>query len=417
MTTINNINNTNNINSRNIIIKSNAINGNNINILESRDIIKTISATINGTTLDIQIKYNKNIYLQEIKSETKHKFKQIFINGVTNEFIYIRIKDEIIENMLSITDWVYPKLDQLYINNTFFYIYLKILLMPLSIYLHANDEPIYHQIKNNLKNNQFEIKYSNIFICYGDFEKIVSELRFYLYLVSLIILFAFMIKRAFYGGKNIPYLVCISYILVIILNILNFIFSNLTIILLVFSFLVLNAKENYVKVYKEKFDIELDVSNLDTTLIFHILIGFYFLLDFYKIFACSCCLLGYVSKIKNYNDYNNNKANNDELNNTNNTNTNNNNKLSNDLDMGMLRYRGLDGSIHTLYEYQISGHPRYLYYSFKSQNNANNNKENNKDIDIGNNEPLNILIRKKSNNGDGELVNSKNLLDDENKQK
>lgn len=115
MTTINNINNTNNINSRNIIIKSNAINGNNINILESRDIIKTISATINGTTLDIQIKYNKNIYLQEIKSETKHKFKQIFINGVTNEFIYIRIKDEIIENMLSITDWVYPKLDQLYI--------------------------------------------------------------------------------------------------------------------------------------------------------------------------------------------------------------------------------------------------------------------------------------------------------------
>jgi len=126
MTTINNINNTNSYNRGNIITKSNAINDNNINISESRDIIKTVSATINGTTLDIKIKYNKNIYLEELKTKTKHKFKQIFINGVTNDFVYIRIKDEIIENMLSITDWVYPKLDQLYIfiNNTFIYIYI-----------------------------------------------------------------------------------------------------------------------------------------------------------------------------------------------------------------------------------------------------------------------------------------------------
>ena len=155
--TINIINSTNNLNGGNVIT-FNPLNQNSEK--ENNDNIKRTTISIEGKNIDIQIKANKNLYIQELNSKTIHTFKQILLENITNDFIYIKLKNALIKDMLSITDWEYPKLDQLYIylNNSFLYTFVALFFFMPSLFFHAKDDVLYYQIKEELSTGT----YSNI---------------------------------------------------------------------------------------------------------------------------------------------------------------------------------------------------------------------------------------------------------------
>ena len=353
-TTINAINSVNNFNRRNIEINP-PINNNTTN--KGNDIIKEASINVNDKKIDILIKINQNLYLKEITSKI-YTFKQILLKNITNDYIYIYIKNDIIKNMLSITDWEYPKLDQMYIclNNTYIYTLVAFLFLSPCILFHANDEPLYFEIKDQFKLEEFSnIRFINIYNYYGNFEKGVILSRFYLYLLSIIIIYLFMIRRAIYRNIFESYVTLFSNILSRIFIVLNVIYNILNIILIVFSLLANSALNEYSKRYNEKFEIEIKTDNLSFIFILQICLNFCFFLDFLKLICISAALLKYISEIKN-NPFISNE-----------------NESSNGESLSEINYIGLDSNEYTLYEYQIEGHPRYLYYSFKKQSEKNNN--------------------------------------------
>jgi hypothetical protein len=390
--TVNNINTINYINSRNDINDTKTNNQNSINIINNKtDIIKKTTINFRGKIIIVQIKPNKNIYLLDNNSKEVHIFKEILMEGITKNFIYIRIKDEIIQDMLSTTDWEFPKVDQMFIliKNSFNYIFVEICFLPLSLYFQASKEHMYYQIKDNIKTNVISnIENVNIFNYYGNFEKGVTESRFILYFIALIILFIFMIKRFLYGGKRYSCLDIISLILSIMLNLMNIIYLVLTIILIVYAFRSSSVVDDYKKKCEEIFDSEIDASNLENVFIFQLLTSFFFLADFYKVLKSSLVLFIYLQKIKCSNDNSNeNQTENNGLN--------------------LFNYVGLDNTTHTLYEYQISGHPRYLYYTFQKEINNEVNKDN------GDKKDIQLLEIKKQKKDNEEIINSINMLNNE----
>lgn len=374
--TINIVNSTNNLN------KGNAITINNFNInseIITDDKIKRTSLFLEGKNIDIQIKADKNLYLQEINTNSVETFKQVLLENITNDFIYIRLKNESIKNMLSITDWEYPKLDQLYIflNNSYIFTFVALFFFIPSLFFQTNDYHIYFQIKDDLSKGVYsDIPYINIFNYYGNFQKGVAESRFYLYLIAIIILYIFIIKRAIYRSLNNSNFILIAYFLSILFMLLNAIYIILNIILIVFSILSLITEEKYSDKYNENYNIKPNDDMLSIVFWIEIIINFFFLGDFCKLYRVSVALLSYVSMIKN-------KA--PDLDKK---------KSTQEVELNEIQYFGLDLNLHTLYEYQIEGYPRYLYYSLKNQNLINNKK----------------LIENDKNNGNMDIMNSKNEL-------
>ena len=380
-TTINAINSVNNFNRGKIEINP-PINNNTTN--KGDDIIKESSINVNDKKIDILIKINQNLYLKEITSKI-YTFKQILLKNITNDYIYIYIKNDIIKNMLSITDWEYPKLDQMYIylNNTYIYTLVAFLFLSPCILFHANDEPLYFEIKDQFKLEEFSnIRFINIYNYYGNFEKGVILSRFYLYLLSIIIIYLFMIKRAIYRNIFESYVTLISNILSRIFIILNVIYNILNIFLIVFSFLADSALTEYSKRYKEKFEIEIKTDNLSIIFILQACLNIFFFLDFLKLICISAALSKYISEIKN-NPFISNE-----------------NESSNGESLSEINYIGLDSNEYTLYEYQIEGHPRYLYYSFKKPSEKNNNLINisNKGENMNTINSINELINEPNKN-------------------
>ena len=80
-----------------------------------------------------------------------------------------------------------------------------------------------------------------------------------------------------------------------------------------------------------------------------------FFFDFLNLICISAALFNYISKKKN-NPFISNE-----------------NESLNGESLSEINYIGLDSNQYTLYEYQIEGHPRYLYYSLKKQSEKNNN--------------------------------------------
>ena len=185
-----------------------------------------------------------------------------------------------------------------------------------------------------------------------------------------------MVKRAIYRSLNNSNFILIAYILSILFMLLNAIYIILNIILIVFSILSFITEEKYSDKYNENYNIKPNDGMLLTVFWIEIIINFLFLGDFCKLYRVSVVLLSYVSMIKN-------KA--PDLDKK---------KSTQEVELNEIQYFGLDLNLHTLYEYQIEGYPRYLYYSLKNQNLINNKK----------------LIENDKNSGNMDIMNSKNEL-------
>ena len=199
-----------------------------------------------------------------------------------------------------------------------------------------------------------DISYINIYNLYGNFEKGVTESEFYLYLFSIIIIYLLMIKRAIFRDKFESLVMFISYIFSMVFLIINMIYNILNILLIIFSFLANSAVNEYSKRYEEKFKIDTKINNLNFIFIVQSCMSLLVFFDLLKLLHFSMQLFYFTSYIKiNYFISNENESSNEES-------------------LSEIKFMGLDQIQHTLYEYQIEGHPRYLYYILKSSEKNNN---------------------------------------------
>ena len=208
------------------------------------------SIIINNCKYNTQIKLNEILYLQRINNigiGQIFKFKKINIENVTNNFIYVRLGPNSISDQISIAQWNYPDLNQIFIklcelcNFIYFILFFSYPLFSL----HVKDEIKYNMIKklnemiSNIKgiDDKYKVKYSSIFDLYGSFEEKCTNARFILFIIELGILILFMLKRIYFGGFGKIIYIIISFIFSIIALILNIVFIILDLLIILFTVL------------------------------------------------------------------------------------------------------------------------------------------------------------------------------------
>ena len=108
----NNENNNNNINN-NIVNTNNNIIIQNPVINQIRDKIKRKEITLGNQTVTTQIKLNKSIFIKDIQPEKETiEFRPILLESLRTDFIYIKLSNKGIYNMLTFTNWRYPNMVQ-----------------------------------------------------------------------------------------------------------------------------------------------------------------------------------------------------------------------------------------------------------------------------------------------------------------
>ena len=326
-------------------------------INHEKDKIKGSYLFIGGKNENVTINSSKSIYLEESIEKNKksaeklYEFKQIRLNRITDHYLYILIKNDAYKNMLSITDWRFNQPEELYDNLSTIVLLISslIILFSVPLYFHANDEQFYFVLKAILKKDtSTDISYKGIFMAYGDFEKSFVIIRFSLYILIDLGFILLMIKRVFYGGYIIIKLLNYSNKIFISLNILNVIIMILNIILIVFS-IMCNTTELQIR---QKYDYKTLHTN-----VFYIqhYYSYFCLIDMIIIIYKINCIRKIILAIKN--DFDSLEK----------------NEKKED-DKYEYQFTGLDSKVHTLYEVQVEGHPRHLYYNIKDINQNSNNE-------------------------------------------
>ena len=323
--------------------------------------IKAKKLDINNKTLDIEVKANQILFIKEIGSNTFYKFKEMKIEGETNNFIHVRLDNEAIIDILSFTDWDYSYFNDIFLKLAKIskFIYGILIVSIASFKMHISNEINYILIKEiYLDLDENKPKFYDVFIMYGSLEKGFSETRFSLYIISLFFILLFMLKRVYFGGFSKYTFSLISFIFSSFFILLNLIFTLLSFIMLVVTIFSLVSYFDGFKDLKEDMII----------------------MKLFIQIALNICILGIIlpllmntihltislNKIRN------------EVSNLSN------NKTSEELDIKKgFKYKGLDFQDHILNELQLEGHPRYLYYTL--DNNQNNLPENTQLINIHNN--------------------------------
>jgi hypothetical protein len=131
------------------------------------------------------------------------------------------------------------------------------------------------------------------------------------------------------------------------------IYNILNILLIIFSFLANSAVNEYSKRYEEKFKTDTKINNLNFIFIVQAFLSILVFFDLLKLLYFSIQLFYFTSYTKN-NYFISNE-----------------NESSNEESLSEIKFMGLDQIQHTLYEYQIEGHPRYVYYIIKSSEKNN----------------------------------------------
>ena len=339
--------------------------------------IKNTTMKIGGNNFDIDVKINKNIYVQQSNDKVM-TFKQIFINHVTREYIYIKIENRSIEDQLSITDWENPIVDYIvdileFLCNT---VYLLLNLSIITLVLYAKNENGYETLKTDIQNKTLKVKLGAIYKIFGNFEYRLTLTRFFFYLVILVILVLIKIKRIISGGFSNYAVLLMSYIFSILFTIINAVFFILSLLLTIFSLLcILTDYESRKNGYYQK--TFYDYFFLKLIFVIHLIINFLITVDIIIILKNSFTFFEKINGIKS--DYLKlNKVEED--------------KSDSEDDKNYI-YVGLDMNKYILREYPINGCPRYLFYVLNKINKTNENKDDeNFDINSTNNMKIKQLM-------------------------
>ena len=202
------------------------------------DISKNLNMFLNDkNTVNMEIKSNKNLYLKENNSKKCFKFKQVLLKNIDNNFIYIKMENKSIINILSLTDFQYPYLNEIFdkLSNFAYTISVMLVILFICLKININQFNEYITLRENIKITFPDLNFKNIFIFYGNFENNLVKSGLSLYLITLVIILLFILKRFYFGGFSKPLFIDISFILCIIFIILNGIYIFLYFLSIIFG--------------------------------------------------------------------------------------------------------------------------------------------------------------------------------------
>lgn len=337
------------------------------NLQNNMDKIKTKSLSIGNENINTQIKLNKCLYLKDLGTEGKtFTFKQILLENIKDDFIYINTENLGVQNMLSISNWQWPYKDPIVniLKPYAILIFISIIIIYVPTLFHIKDQAFYQTLKEIFKSgNSEKIKFTSIFNIVGDLESGITTSRFYVFAILLVILILFIIKRIYFGGFSRLLYINLSFYFSIILFIINLIYVILSICLAVFLILSIITIKDYLSNFSNAFTPK-GITKLIYILIIQGALNASFFGEMGKpALSKSKDLLANLSGIKS------------ELSKL---------KETNELGKTEFQYIGLDSNSHVLTEVIIPGNQRYLFYSLN--NNANiNDKDNNNVLDLNKN--------------------------------
>jgi len=362
--------------------------------IEKEEKIKTTKILINERYYNVKVK-NKKIYLSLcIKQINFNKlnnilfyvlkkkiiyvpFKEVIIEGVTDDFVYMRIANKAIDDQLSITDWEFPQYNDCYkyLNSLVIYLFIFLSLSFAFFKLHLSKDNNYKILLNYISEGIIEKpKYYNILKMYGNFEKRVADSRFVIYLISLIITILYTLKRMYFGGF-------IKYSYLIFSYILSNIFIFLNVIYLILSFLVFLFSAMCHTIFG---NLSRDDYMIRNKILTQSILNFFnvFYLIFILVFSCKISI--YLKKVLN--DLNEEQK--DKI-------------LSKDI---QYIYIDLNNNIYALKEIKIQNFPRILFSKYKceDQNIINKIQNHIKENRI----KINIITN--LNTEDNQIINNQN---------
>ena len=333
--------------------------------------VKT-SLILNNNKYETQIKLNHLLYLQpinEINTDTSkkniYKFKKLNIVNLTNSFIYMRLGLNSVTDQISLAEWNYPDLNLIFsrladmCNSIYIILFFSVPLFKM----HVDDELTYQLVRIVNKLSLTKPKFSDKFDKYGSYEKKFTESRFIFYLIQLIILLLFMLKRIFFGGFKEPKYLLISFIFCIICIINNIVYILLDLLTILFTiFSIISFYDNdYIVVTDEMLEVKLFVQLFINVLIF--------IFNIILLKETVVLTVG-VNKIKKaMNKFINKEDNIDEDN--------------PDFKPIEFKYISLEGKLCSIKEYTNPNLQRYLFYSTENtQKNIQENTQNGSEVQL-----------------------------------
>jgi hypothetical protein len=373
--------------------------------------VKT-SLILNNNKYETQIKLNHILYLQPINSISNDinkdvnnniiklnifKFKKINIVNLTNSFVYVKLGLNSVTDQISLAEWNYPDINIIFsrladMSNS---IYIILFFSVPLFKMHVDDELLYYLIilantPLNQNSNFKKAKFFSVYEDYGSYEKRFTKSRFILYLIQLIIILFFMLKRIFFGGFKEPSYLLFSYILCIICLIENIIYvllDFLTILFTLFSIISLYDNEN-IKLYDEMLEVKFFVQ-----LFINIII---FIFNIVLLKETVNLTLDYNKIRKDMNKFINKEDNIDE-----------NNPEFKPIEF---KYISLEGKLCSIFEYRNTNLQRYLFYS--TENTQGNIQENTQNNEV----QLNLRENTQKNNQENTELNLKENIQKNNQE-
>ena len=332
------------------------------------------SIIYNNFICNASVKLNETLYLQKIGYKGKvqlYKFKKIFIQNITPQFVYIRIGTNTISDIISNSQWNYPLLDELFmkLGNMCDLIYL-ILLFSIPLFkFHVDKDLSYQMIK--LIHKGYEVTnikrplFSNIFDYYESFEKGVTLSRFILYVIQLFALLLSVFKRIYFGGFKTKKNLISDFVNSIIFLIQNIIYVILDFILALFSLF------SIICYYKNKYD-QISDSFLVAKFFLQLIINIIIFCYNSRLLGINIDLTSKLNQLrKEFDKFT---------------------KFEDNIDDNLpyfkpieFKYVSLDGNICSIKEHKTNFTQRYLFYSPNNEGNEqihNINKTNANDIQI-----------------------------------
>ena len=221
------------------------------------------SIIINNCNYVTKIKLNEILILQKIDNEGKgqiYKFKKIKIENVVNNFIFVRLGFNSLTDQISLADWNYPDFNFIFkkllemCNNIYYILFFSLLLFIFDIKEENESQNIKNFIEINDKLNTEKPIPPVTFDKYDSLEQGFTKSRFILYIIQIVILLLFMIKRIYSGGFSTFTKITLSFVLSIIAFIKNLLFVILNIgfiLLTVISLISLKKDDYYKNLYKK----------------------------------------------------------------------------------------------------------------------------------------------------------------------
>ena len=317
---------------------------------DNLDKIRTKSVFLKNHRINAQIKINKGLYIINPKMEdnfrdmVKYEFKPVFLENLRSDFIYMFFKNEAIKNMFSMAQWKYPNKDEIVyiLKDISQVLFVSLNFYLLTILLHVKNIDIYLEIKNFYsiyEPNNYKYKMYKIFEKY---EYYVNETRFYIYIITFIIIQIFIVKRFFYGGASNPIHLNLSKWIAIIFFVIKIIYFLLSLGYIVLGIFSLVLIINYKDLQKENGEEDVGVPILLFILIIiHTVINLGTIIVMFKYslgLSKKLCSL-FISYKEELTELYEGK-----------------NGFSN------LEFIGYDAKFHTLSEIIIPGLPRFLFY-------------------------------------------------------